>query len=288
MVTRLLGDVSVANETLHILFHSVLATLTSRCLATAPLGVFSILQNFVLFFQSQNLSELVGLCSGNFPQNSQSFDTSAANPTTQDLLELCSGSFSTLINSGDETNETKDGSAVEDDSIIISQLLDEADLERFKKKFVSPVIAAAPPAQEVQATGLLDSDDETDILEVKSKKKQKKLVFSDEEEDETKEKHSSDEYEEEEEPIGAYNSDREALSDDVIDYDSEENEIGPDDVRSKMKINDFLEKEAELSESEWGSADEDERDLDEMEREKGDEEVFDENQVKNDLERIHM
>lgn len=55
-----------------------------------------------------------------------------------------------------------------------------------------------------------------------------------------------------------------------------------------MKVSDFVENEAELSESEWGSADEDEQDLDKFEIELGDEEKFDENKVRNDLEKIHM
>lgn len=55
-----------------------------------------------------------------------------------------------------------------------------------------------------------------------------------------------------------------------------------------MRLADFVENEAELSESEWGSADEDERGLDELEFEDGDKEKLDEEQVKRDLERIHM
>lgn len=51
---------------------------------------------------------------------------------------------------------------------------------------------------------------------------------------------------------------------------------------------DFFEAEAELSESEWGSADEDEKDLDTLEFEQGDTEKFDEKQLRTDLERIHM
>lgn len=53
-------------------------------------------------------------------------------------------------------------------------------------------------------------------------------------------------------------------------------------------MEDFLENEAELSESEWGSADEDEKGLDELEFEEADNEKIDENQVKRDLEKIHM
>lgn len=55
-----------------------------------------------------------------------------------------------------------------------------------------------------------------------------------------------------------------------------------------MRPKDFLENEAELSESEWGSEDEDEKGLDVLEKEEGDEEKFDEDELRKDLEKIHM
>lgn len=76
-----------------------------------------------------------------------------------------------------------------------------------------------------------------------------------------------------------------------VDYDSEENEV---EVvltkKDKQKVaNAFVENEAELSEEEWaGSDDEDEKDLDRYDIELGDEEQFDQNQLQQDLGRIHM
>lgn len=55
----------------------------------------------------------------------------------------------------------------------------------------------------------------------------------------------------------------------------------------KRKIAEFFENEAELSESEWGSADEDERNLDKFDIELGDEDEFDQNQLVSELDRIH-
>lgn len=95
---------------------------------------------------------------------------------------------------------------------------------------------------------------------------------------------------------------------DNIDYDSEENEVELNGDRKnclfgfsinvsyfnlptakrKFKVADFVENEAELSESEWGSEDEDEKDLDNLEAELGDEEKFDEKKIRADLEKIHM
>lgn len=56
----------------------------------------------------------------------------------------------------------------------------------------------------------------------------------------------------------------------------------------KFHLKDFVEAEAELSESEWGSEDEDEKGMDKLEFELGDTENFDQEQIKSDLEKIHM
>lgn len=76
-----------------------------------------------------------------------------------------------------------------------------------------------------------------------------------------------------------------------VDYDSEENEvvvIPKKDIKKVAKAN-FVEEEAELSgESDWGSADEDEKGMDEYEQEEGDLDKIDERQLQNQLGRIHM
>lgn len=56
----------------------------------------------------------------------------------------------------------------------------------------------------------------------------------------------------------------------------------------RLRPKDFLENEAELSESDWDSEDEDEKGLDRMEKEEGDEEKFDEDELRTNLEKIHM
>lgn len=63
----------------------------------------------------------------------------------------------------------------------------------------------------------------------------------------------------------------------------------PQKIKNK-KMADFFEQEAELtSEDEWvGSGDEDEAGLDRMEREEGDDEVFNQKQLQRELGQIHM
>ncbi|XKL62416.1 hypothetical protein PGB90_002249 [Kerria lacca] len=69
-----------------------------------------------------------------------------------------------------------------------------------------------------------------------------------------------------------------------IDYNSEEEIIN---IKEKT-VNEFLEQEAELSESEWGSEDEVENDLDEFEKEAGDDDDIDQVKLKEELGKIHM
>ncbi|KAG5315631.1 CLSPN protein, partial [Pseudoatta argentina] len=74
-----------------------------------------------------------------------------------------------------------------------------------------------------------------------------------------------------------------------VDYDSEENEIiiVPEKDIKKVAAS-FVEEEAELSESDWDSADEDEKNLDRLEFEEADDEHIDEHEVKDQLEKIHI
>lgn len=68
---------------------------------------------------------------------------------------------------------------------------------------------------------------------------------------------------------------------DDVDYDSEENEV----VKT---AGDFLDKEAELSEEEWESEDEDEQGLDLLEMEEADREQINERKLQRELGQMHM
>jgi len=107
------------------------------------------------------------------------------------------------------------------------------------------------------------------------------IIFLDDEDEEVEE--------EEEEEAAESEVEGEEADFSLVDYDSEENEVvinnqpGP----KKSKATNFFEAEAELSGSDWESADEDERGLDDFEEELGDKEQFDEDNVKEELGKIH-
>uniref|UniRef100_A0A1Y1KHU8 Claspin n=1 Tax=Photinus pyralis TaxID=7054 RepID=A0A1Y1KHU8_PHOPY len=266
--------------------------------------------------QVEDLDDIAELCSGKFPSTNDTTVVELPQPTTQDLLEICSGSFTGLTNSKlnnqcdsieqckklespveepdtvdlpnqDSSNPDAESRYLDEDRII-SQLLNEEELAQFKKKFESPV--ADQGSVDIQGGGKLvfdSSDDEFSESNPKvTKTHHKKLQFSD---DESEEDNDNDE------EIDLYDDNSDAdegkmeILNEEINYDSEENEVDQSSVHKQRSApGDFLEKEAELTESEWDSADEDERDLDILEAEQGDTEVFDENKIRNDLEKIHM
>lgn len=122
-------------------------------------------------------------------------------PSTQDLRDICSGKFtctteepaksiscenptendgavSTEVNNEKSTEEVKFLDD-EQDNNFISQLLDEEEMQQFKKKFDTP---ESEGSKNTSGLGrfLLESDEELDDENIvrKRKKKQKRLVFS--------------------------------------------------------------------------------------------------------------
>lgn len=212
---------------------------------------------------SDEENELLGLCSGRFTQAQSSIAASAGAlisqiPITQapessqapeELEALCSGTF-----------ETQPAPLPEPATNKIVSSDDEAPKQSEEEE---------RPRQKK--------------LIKKRQKKKAKLGFSDDEEEE-----SSEEEGEEQEK-----SDTEEAAEEVpetfVDYDSEENEVVVQMTKKdrKLRAANFVEKEAELSESEWGSADEDEKNMDKYDIELGDEEEFDREKLQHELGQIH-
>lgn len=201
-----------------------------------------------------------------------------------DLMEICSGRFApTQVGI---TQKTQQVEATDDD--FVSQVPEREEVETVEVKVPSPEVK--------NSRKLLDStDDEADAAQVKEKrrkkKKRKKIVkklgFSDDEDEEAPPEDSEVAGSEEEELEEC--EEEQEQEDVLVDYDSEENEI---EVKMNKKdrikaAGAYFEKEAELSESEWGSADEDEKEMDKFDIELGDEEQFDQNQLREEVGRIH-
>ncbi|KAH8296616.1 hypothetical protein KR054_008789 [Drosophila jambulina] len=227
---------------------------------------------------SDEENELLDLCSGQFPQTQMhssaapSVDTAVISqiPMTQlgassqdapdELESLCSGTFATQ-------------------------------LPTQKEEFLGDSQPHSEVANKIVSSDEEETKDEvhnaekprTKKLTKKRQKKKAKLGFSDDEESD----------EEEEEEVGEESDECEEPAEDIpetfVDYDSEENEIVVEMNKKerKMRAANFVEKEAELSESEWGSADEDEKNMDAYDIELGDEDQFDREKLRTELGQIH-
>ncbi|XP_044584460.1 claspin-like [Cotesia glomerata] len=242
--------------------------------------------------------ELMNLCSGKFTDG----NTQASNPrlsglidhsankkpiTDSQIINLCSGTFtspdygSQSVNNVDESSQDiclrfdeNSQNGVE----VVKKKVEEVFKEKEKEEDRKKEEILRMPLKIVSSSSEGDDLDEVEGGKgkkkvLKKKKKIKKLVLSDDEDE--------DNFTDEEQ---VDQSDEEKF----IDYDSEENEVVVVPKREIKKVAaNFLEAEAELSESEWGSEDEDEKDLDKFEIEEGDAEDIDENLMKDQLGKIH-
>ncbi|KAK2574973.1 hypothetical protein KPH14_008736 [Odynerus spinipes] len=216
-------------------------------------------------------------------------------PNDEELMQLCSGTFpSTQVNNVNLTPSTQTPSldTLNTQGFDIDKLDKEISLETENSQDVrlfldenstSPTEIKAKSTKNSSTNApwtkmsiALSSDDEDDSNHTNKvmfakKRRVKQLQLSDDED----------------ESVSNLQSDEEE-ADEYVDYDSEENEVLVSKTNMKKVTSEFFDKEAELSESDWDSADEDEKDLDKLEREEGDEDDIDENKVRNQLEQIHM
>lgn len=217
-------------------------------------------------------SELMALCSGTFDATQKEPSGNALMsqlPLTQnqgkpvdddELMGLCSGTF--------------------EEGISATQLKDKNVEENIPQPKYNKILSSD------EEDDNNESHSRTKKLTKKLKKKTAKLGFSDDEEDGEIESKVSDEDDKQ------YFDGPEELEEEpatFVDYDSEENEIVVQMTKKDCvkQAATFFEKEAELSESEWGSTDEDEKNLDKYDIELGDEDEFDKEKLRSELEQIH-
>lgn len=121
--------------------------------------------------------DLKDICSGRFTATSStniSNEISVQNDTSLNQQSSVTSPVSKIITYDEEIKATDD-----QDDQFISQLLDEEELERFKKKFDSPVINP-----EIDTYKQIPQDDDSDdeeideINPIRRRKRQRKLVFS--------------------------------------------------------------------------------------------------------------
>ncbi|EDW93401.1 claspin [Drosophila yakuba] len=226
---------------------------------------------------SDEENELLDLCSGQFPQTQMlssaapSVDAAVISqiPMTQfggssqaaDELEgLCSGTFATQLPSQAPTQQPEQQEDYRESAVVANRIVSSN--------------------EEAQADTLEVDKPRNKKLTKKRPKKKAKLGFSDDEDSDGE----AEEFEEESdgEPV-------EEIPETFVDYDSEENEIVVEMTKKdrKMRAANFVDKEAELSESEWGSADEDEKNMDQYDIELGDEDQFDRDKLRHELGQIH-
>lgn len=222
---------------------------------------------------------LMRLCSGKF-ESTQKTDLDLFSQDTSNKSRLCSENSNTkLINN----NQLESFEIEDENSQGVKLILDEDSNNsvNYVKKIKQNEVTSELKMKIVSSD---DDDqlDETDTFLKSRKRSVKRLHLSDSEEESAQ---SSDE-ENDEENNEEKDVDEET-EEQYIDYDSEENEVvSKKDV--KQVAADFLEEEAELSESDWESADEDEKDLDKYEYEEADDEHIDERKMRNQLEKTYM
>ncbi|KAL6420751.1 hypothetical protein ACFW04_013869 [Cataglyphis niger] len=216
---------------------------------------------------------LMQLCSGKF-ESTQKTDLNLSLQITNSKSRLCPENSNTkLINIKElESLEIEDKNS-QDVKLILDKDSNNSGLNHMSKtKKVDESVSKLKLT--IASSDDDDELDETDTFLKPRKRTVKRLHLSDSEEENVQ---SSDEEND--------STDKET-EEQYIDYDSEENEvISKKDI--KKVAADFLEEEAELSESDWDSADEDEKDLDKLEYEEADDEHIDEHEMKNQLNKIH-
>ncbi|XP_011152647.1 claspin [Harpegnathos saltator] len=224
---------------------------------------------------------LMQLCSTKFESTQRSdlgleSSTWQSNNAVSQLHELNAGSRNArLIGMQEERKSSGTKSKISQGKSLFGNPIS---LNTTKAEQVSPVDSERLKLRIVSSDDEENTSEEEDTFLKHRKRPAKRLDLSDSEEENAR---SSDE--EDDNANG-----EETEENGYVDYDSEENEVMVVPTKDMQKVAaNFLEEEAELSESDWDSADEDEKDLDKLEFEEADEEHIDEDEVKDQVGKLH-
>ncbi|GBP04000.1 Claspin [Eumeta japonica] len=239
----------------------------SECIKNVECEDTSIIESILPNCETNiNLDDVALMCSGTFSQNLV---------TSQSCTPVTQSSDTQKINEHDSSLYEEEKGDNE-----IGPLSPSNGLQSTKVTDFSEASVKKSSVEENLLRTILNEMDEADLDNSKPNKLDfEASVTEDEEEQSENDSEINEDFESDESPKN------------IVEYDSEENEVEVlKPQKLKRKARDFLEQEAELtSEDEWaGSGDEDEVGLDQMEREEGDDETFNQRKLRNELGQIHM
>lgn len=261
------------------------APLLDGFIPTEPLNNFD-------FSATQNDNELFDLCSGKFTTQLPMVDD--CSQVVQEASQVKDFQFATATPMDEDNTQGVDKETKEEEEITTNKAQEEVEVNAEEATVAGPHGKAAFLSSSDEE-GAKDEQKEGDSLKVKKLKKKKRkqrIVIDEDEDDDLPAAPALDDDSEGEEEEEEDDDEEPPQIEELEEYKSflTAGQSHHPEKKKRMRATDFIEKEAELSDSEWGSEDEDERGLDAIE-DIGlvkDDDNFDGEQLRDEVGRIHM